>query len=236
MDARRGGRADAPAVPRLAAELIERQAAELATRAELIARQAAAAEETAQRLEQKEAEKQAEANAQSGRFAAEAETAELRRELAEMARRLEQHQVEMRAEMARRLGQKEAEVRAEMKAEIASLREELARSRAEAQPGAGGHGALAPVELSAGASELVIQTVDGADAPPDFEAGALRQVAMDAVQRWLGAGIDPNAAHELLAGWTPLHYASMMATSPPSASCSTTACSRSRSTGSRRRR
>ena len=115
--------------------------------------------------------------------------------------------------LAAELIERQAAELATRDAEIASLREELARSRAEAQPpGAGGHGALAPA--SERASELVTQTVDGADAPPDFEAGALRQAAMDgdlaAVQQWLAAGINPNAAHELLAGWTPLHYAAQL--------------------------
>ena len=52
------------------------------------------------------------------------------------------------------------------------------------------------------------------EAPPDYEAGALLAATirgdLPTVQRWLGAGIDPNAAHELLADWSPLHYAAQL--------------------------
>ena len=38
----------------------------------------------------------------------------------------------------------------------------------------------------------------------------MRTGDLPAVQRWLAAGIDPNAAHELHAHWTPLHYAARL--------------------------
>ena len=100
----------------------------------------------------------------------------------------------------------EAGLRRELAAqaeELTSLREELAQYRGGTQPPPGVP-AAEPQASGTGTISLVIQTVDGADASPDFEAGELRQAAMDgdlaAVQRWLGASIDPNTLHELLAG------------------------------------
>ena len=134
-------------------------------------------------------------------------SAGLRCEMAQLEQRLEERQAE-NAEMAQRLEQREAAMGAENNA----LREELAQYRG-AQPEAGIHGAE-PQPASADTIELVIQMVDGTDAPPDYQAGTLCNAAMDGhlatVQRWLGAGVDPNATHELLAGWTPLHYAAQL--------------------------
>ena len=115
---------------------------------------------------------------------------------------------------------KEAETAA-LREEIATLHGKLAHGRAGTQPEAGGHGAqpgFGPSDpepsASTGTMKTMIQTVGGAAPPPDFEAGALRDAAVTgdlvAVQRWLQAGIDPNAPHELLAGWTPLHYAAQL--------------------------
>ena len=144
-----------------------------------------------QRLEQKEAEMGAERA-----LAAETE-AQLRHELAEMAQK--------EAEMAQRLEQREAE--------IAALREELAQCRAATQPPPGAPAADLPAS-STSSSEAGIQMVDGVAPPPDYQAGALRNAAMDGdiatVDKWLGVGIDPNAGHELLAGWMPLHYAAQL--------------------------
>ena len=118
---------------------------------------------------------------------------------------------EMRAEMAQRAEQNEAEL-VQKEAEIAALRAENATLRGETQPGAGGQ-ATQP-DAAAPSTSTAIQTVGGAAPPPDDHAGDLRQAVMGGdlatVRKWLTAGVDPNAAHELLAGWTPLHYAAQL--------------------------
>ena len=100
-----------------------------------------------------------------------------------------QHAAE-RAELIAQLKAQHAAERAELVAQLAAQREKLA---------------LGPSDDT--------RALDF-ELPPGYESGALRAATMsgdsDAVAEFLEAGVDPNDVRELLANWTPLHYAAQL--------------------------
>jgi len=145
--------------------------------------------------------------------AAEAETVALRQAFLDHERRTSEQLAEQRAEMAaleQRAAEQLAEQRAETAVLIAQLREEFVRPQQQQPPPP-----PAPEPARAeGSARTKIETKDGVAPPADYVAGGLLRATMAGdiatVEKWLKSGIDPNAWHELLADWTPLHYAAQL--------------------------
>jgi hypothetical protein len=127
--------------------------------------------------------------------------------------------------------QVEARAAAQLKEAIAALREELMGDRASeptASPAPSarqsetrGHRSPTADDHAAPHSSTVSSTVvaplkmaEGITPPPGYQPltllNAVRSGEVGTVSKWLAAGVDPNAASELLAGWTPLHYAAQL--------------------------
>lgn len=142
---------------------------------------------------------------------AEAQSSELRRELQEL--RHEMVQLERRTILQFR--DEIADLRDELMAQLLLVRQAGPQLAPSSQHSSNAAAETPDAACPSTSSTSVVQpAAAAASTRPSFKSGALRKASMEGdletVQRLLLAGIDPNATGELLAGWTPLHYAAQL--------------------------